>query len=208
MAGATRAARISEDGALLEWMGDDRPLGMHPERAYSVITSVFGTRAILFSVVDDTWMEESTLAVPGLPPVNRLLLRHFDARGRLISADGTRANGWLWEQGDGTVVHTEQVCSHPASPVFLEDGGLLCFGFGESRTGNVLRRLSAEGRVVWEDASLPRMANVLLTLDVDGHLTYVAAIDDTRSEVRSMQTNMRPARGHWGEANELTRYMR
>jgi len=204
VAGTTRAARISGEGILLEWMGSDRPVGLYPERAAAVITSVFGTRAILYSIVNFEWMEESTIAAPGQPPINRTLARHFDGLGRLISMDGTRETGWLWEQGDGSVVHTTQLCDS-VKPVFLDDGGVLCTGYAAGGA-IALRRLSPEGSVIWERV-LPEVASGDLNLDVDGRLTYVTW-NGTSSVVRSAQTNVRPARGHWGEVNGTMRYTR
>ena len=197
--GTTRVARISEEGILLEWIGDDRPEGPRPEAALGKVTSLFQTRAIVYSMVDGTWMDETTIAAPGEPPVNRLHADQFDGLGRIISSDGLRGGGWLWEQGDGSVVHTGPLCGF-YNVLALADGGVLCVD--SQLAGNVLRRVSPEGRVVWEHLVPERASN--LVLDVDGRLTFAAATDGgLHSEVRSVQTNLRPAPGHWGylEAN-------
>ncbi len=104
---------------------------------------MLGTRAIIVAQHSSGRRYPSLIAPGAEPIVLDEWVMTIDALGRLITLDGTRSGGWLWERGDGTSAHTRLLCDSLTPSVHLEDGGLLC------TSGLRLVRLAPEATVAF-----------------------------------------------------------
>lgn len=205
--GVTRALRISQTGERLQWMGTGvRSPDIDPMWAAGIVTTVHGSRAVIWAQIDSMGWMSSSLATPGQEPIDSPVTIAIDGLGRVIRGDATtRRNEWIWEQGDAPAVTIDGPCEGSTGPTFLEDGGLLCYAGHPSHA--MLRRVGPDGRVLWDvpvDHDIP-----FIQVDLDGRVLFgerTGPYGETTLHV--VQSTARPANGHWANGQPWTRWAR